>query len=296
MTTHFNHSPFVTGVWVDYNGQRFKDPYMIRLMDGTTMTAFPNADAWTTEGSVWYNDSEVDKVMLLPDGLGMRRGFTGAYRIQRNIEYFGKKYPVYLKDQQVFMKLEDVPADKRIIPHVVYIYRPKVQEGEHREFWIQVAVGELVDKDAPGIDTESLMAYAQQMDVFAPDEAMVVIGPTDVLKGIENVIQYNSVNAQDRELVIKLCQSHGISTKHYIPMIWWLVEQINQPDGVSKLSNSLKEISGYETKLGRGSYPNQEKDWEQSRGRSLAPGMSYFSLAEKLTNDTPLGKLQAHIL
>ena len=49
-----NHTSTDYGVWVDYNGQRFKDPYSIETLDGVVYNlALPN-------GGGWYIQPEID--------------------------------------------------------------------------------------------------------------------------------------------------------------------------------------------------------------------------------------------
>ena len=50
----FNHTSVDYGVWVEYNGERFKDLYSIETLDGVVFqAAIPN-------GSGWYIQPELD--------------------------------------------------------------------------------------------------------------------------------------------------------------------------------------------------------------------------------------------
>lgn len=123
----FNHRTTDYGVWVEYNGLRFKDVYSLELLDGVIIEmARPNGNGWypetrsiltkeeyevyeqegktdqaprtTVPESKYYDpargridDSSVAKVKLVPDAeLGWDSyHYTGIQRIVRNRRYFG---------------------------------------------------------------------------------------------------------------------------------------------------------------------------------------------------------------
>lgn len=123
----FNHRSTDYGVWVDYNGLRFKDVYSLELKDGAIVEmARPNGDGWYPETrslltkeeyevyekenrtdqaprsqlpesecidkTRWrIDDSQVARVRLVPDAeFGWDSyHYTGIQRIVRNRRYFG---------------------------------------------------------------------------------------------------------------------------------------------------------------------------------------------------------------
>lgn len=281
MPTRFNHSPFVTGVWVPFNGQRFKDPYMIKLKTGETFEAFPNGGAWACKNGVWYEDDAVAEVMLLPDGLGPRRGFTGAYRIQRNVEMFGKRYPIYIQSTRTFIKEEDIPEDKRILPLVAYAYVPSVEEGQHVRAHVMIAVGELVDLDDPRPGLDELDTVASFPGLLCPDETRVIIGNDYFIQGIQNFSNWFHTEPSLRLDLVKLCQEHGVKKRHYIPQVAMLGEKLmgymeagdEKEEALKKVSAYLEEVMVLERANDkRGLYPTIEKGYIDEINKSISPG------------------------
>lgn len=96
----FNHSPRDYGVWVEYNGWRFKDLYDIELLDGSVIKSCrPNGDMWTSwtdqtqHPKTEFNDIEVARIRLIPDEeIQEKYHFSGESRVKRNSEMFCLKY------------------------------------------------------------------------------------------------------------------------------------------------------------------------------------------------------------
>jgi hypothetical protein len=86
MNKHFNHSPFIHSVWVPFNGQRFKNPYMIRTRSGEELIAIPNGIGWQGPNQLSIEDSDVVEIKALPDGVGPKPNCVGGRRIVRNYQ------------------------------------------------------------------------------------------------------------------------------------------------------------------------------------------------------------------
>jgi hypothetical protein len=105
MSEGLNYHPSEQGVWIEYNGWRYKDVHHIKLHDGTVVKyMYPNGNSWnpdvTPKGSGVgergeYKDSQVKEIMLCTDDelKGTFRGDCPDYRLQRNIEMFGDAVP-----------------------------------------------------------------------------------------------------------------------------------------------------------------------------------------------------------
>lgn len=103
-----NHHSTDYGVWVDYDGGRFKDYYALRLKNGSVVNlALPNADVWIADvlaggtdpkGVVWnihpgttFKDDEVAQIQLVSDAYlstFASHAATGVERIKRNRQMF----------------------------------------------------------------------------------------------------------------------------------------------------------------------------------------------------------------
>jgi hypothetical protein len=63
----FNHHPAYPGIWVVYNGQRYKEYYDIRLKDGTVhRQCRPNGMSWGNDEVFNIMDRDIAEVCLLP--------------------------------------------------------------------------------------------------------------------------------------------------------------------------------------------------------------------------------------
>lgn len=96
--SHWTHKPDSFGVWVYYNGWRFKDHYDILLSNGRVLrNMYPNADAWSGAGE-GIKDEHVRAIRLQPtnelprwmyDPKEERIEEVTNYRVKRNAEMFG---------------------------------------------------------------------------------------------------------------------------------------------------------------------------------------------------------------
>lgn len=103
-----NHHSTDYGVWVDYDGGRFKDYYALRLKNGNQVNlALPNAGSWIVDvlaggtdadGVVWnihpgtmIPDADVAQIQLVPDAYLSKfasHAATGVERVKRNRDMF----------------------------------------------------------------------------------------------------------------------------------------------------------------------------------------------------------------
>lgn len=96
-----NHRHDQHGVWFDYDGNRYKDVYDIRLKTGEVLTfMYPNANSWNPEigsnATRVVSDDEVDQVRLKTDEeIEAAKGWrmTGESRLKRLVNMFGNAIP-----------------------------------------------------------------------------------------------------------------------------------------------------------------------------------------------------------
>lgn len=190
----FNHSPFIFNVWVPLNGWRFKDPYYIRLKDGRELLAFPNGASWSDMSDNRYEDSEVTHIKLAEDG-SMRRAFTGGWRIARNIEYFGKDYPIYLTgyEGELWMDFKagfcdpsTITDEFKIHPTRMYAYRSK--NDPEKKVYLIASEGVLVDKSAPNPPFDTVLNYIDNPDFWPTYDDCRVISNAEILNQVNAIL------------------------------------------------------------------------------------------------------------
>lgn len=214
--SRFNHSPFVHSVWVKFNGWRFKNPYLIRTKDGEEILAIPNGGAWCTEKNIWVEDADVTHIQALPDGVGPRRSFVGSWRIGRDIDYFGKKYPVWCGTKDGFVHYDEIPAGKAFLPVRFMAHRSKKYPEEKITFFITQAI--LVDASTNPPTLDGLTKYAA-LETFWDDDKLEIMSHNDLINAIHihhrylELCEANPTMTQD---LIDLFKEVGIPPKNYI--------------------------------------------------------------------------------
>lgn len=93
-----NHHCYFPGIWVSYNGWRYKDYYDLELVDGTIKkNMYPNSHAWFADNGERVGSAEVVRVRLVPDDeLENKYAYRGESRIERNMDMFEGCHPDYL--------------------------------------------------------------------------------------------------------------------------------------------------------------------------------------------------------
>lgn len=260
----FNHSPFVFGIWVDFNGRRFKDKYAIELHDGTVHNlAHPNGGGWHIDGTdTIIEDVEVKRIMLLPDGLTGRFQLGGRFRLARNLEYCGTKYPSFINGK--FIWADDLPEGKTISSDVTIAYKTKPYWNGEQEVPSSIKLigisGKIVDTEDGTDDLfKEIEEVVNQLGLlFWADESINIMTPPEVVSATERCTKLGQMNTDDVSNAIKTCEELGLSRDVYIPMLPGLVEGLKPPVAADLLSN-LKLIASYEKPSARELYGNKNQ-------------------------------------
>lgn len=202
--THFNHNPFVTEVWVERHGWRFKDPYLVRLKDGTEIEGYPNGGGFSLSNNRIVEDDEVTHLKLLQNP-EFRRAFNGARKLVRQFEFFGTRYPVWVQDR--FVKLEDLPEGYRFEPTEVYAYRDKEKNVK-----VMISKANIVEEHSGTPRLTDILEYAKDPH-FWWDEESQILNHDDVMRGIHHVHRAREHYAEDFEeakWLDEFCMKHNL--------------------------------------------------------------------------------------
>lgn len=193
--TPFNHSPFVTDVWVERTGWRLKDPYQVRLKSGVELEAFPNGGGWSLVNNQIVEDEEVTHIKLLNDPM-FRRNWTGGRKIKRACEYFGTRFPVWVRGY--FIKPEDVPETHRFTPTEVFGYR-----NSDGKVIIMIAKAEIVPNESEDISLDDILQYVDD-PLFWWDNETDVMSHNDICSAIHYINSKRKHHLEDPEEAIWL--------------------------------------------------------------------------------------------
>lgn len=214
MKLRFNHSPFITRVRVPFNGKRFKNKYSIVDKAGQFYFANPNGGAWNTHTNENIEDADVATVCAMNDSDKKYNGFTGGRRIARDIDYFGKTYPVYCDGKFVYQ--DELPDNEVIIPIYCYAYRSK---NDLSRMWILPAVGKIVPADTNVLPTlADLEKYTKEPDIFWTIQKTEVLSPSEVINCLISYKEYLAFQKKEPEWfneAIELCKSLNILPHQY---------------------------------------------------------------------------------
>ena len=202
--THFNHNPFVTEVWVERQGWRFKDPYMVRLKDGTEIEGYPNGGGFSLSNNRIVEDDEVTHLKLLqhPE---FRRAFDGARKLVRQFEFFGTRYPVWVNDR--FVKLEDLPAGYRFEPLEVYAYRDK-----EKNIKVLISKANIVEEHSGAPRLTDILEYVKDPHFWWDDESQI-LNHDDVVRAIHYVHlarEHYKANFEEAKWLDEFCMKHKV--------------------------------------------------------------------------------------
>ncbi|QDJ96670.1 hypothetical protein PS2_0163 [Aeromonas phage PS2] len=163
-----NYNTFVTGVWIPYNGWRVKSLHDVKLRDGTIVTQLrPNGAAWY--GSKFdIKDDDVIAIRVVPDEERGKYEYTGDFRIERDIHYFGHVIPVWLEDEQRFIYPDEVPEGKFITPLQQALWKKCcTKEGDKEESWeviVLTVTGRLSDNKLLSFTNDELVLLFDHSD------------------------------------------------------------------------------------------------------------------------------------
>ncbi|QDB70362.1 hypothetical protein CF8_0194 [Aeromonas phage CF8] len=154
-----NHSTFITGVWFNYNGWRFKTNYDVKLKTGEIIkNMYPNGNSWSGSGR-HVNDDEVEQIRSIPDNEVHQYHYTGKSRMERDLRYFGYDIPCWLEGEQRFVRPEMLPEGTYIKPTQRAIwFACKTKEGDGKETFepVVLLVAGVLTQEKP-INTDSFL-------------------------------------------------------------------------------------------------------------------------------------------
>lgn len=159
-----NHSTFVTGVWIQYNGWRFKTDYDIKLHTGEILKAmYPNGNSWSGSGRR-ASDDEVAEIRSIPDDEVRNYHYTGKERMIRDLSYFGHDIPCWLEDENRFVRQESLPDGYYIQPikQAIWFACVSTMEDKYEKYEpIVLTVTGKITQSKPSDDSEKLLALLQ---------------------------------------------------------------------------------------------------------------------------------------
>lgn len=259
MSTRFNHSPFVFDVWVDYNGCRFKDNYAIELHDGEVFPlARPNGGGWHIDKSTRIvEDAEVKRIKLLPDGMAGRFQMEGRMRLNRNLEYFGTRYPVYTPDG--FIWQDEVAEGFRIETVNVIEWRQRKGYGPNGTTVsfnpkLIVTFGVLTDKPEHPEFKAALDYFdkivkegqAEQGDLYWWDQDQVIRDRLEFFQAVDRYITLKSFSEEELKAGYDLCERYGLTGTKRNSMLDMICTALKTYfENSSELANFKSDLAAY---------------------------------------------------
>lgn len=195
VTSTMNHrpEPEFQGVWYPYLGGRMKDPYDLKLKDGTILRGwYPNACAWFSHNKVdnyeigRVEDADVAEIRLMTDEEIEEIcyfGFTGEERLKRNISYFGDILPKVIRNADGTTTLE---------PRVYRQFEEMVCSSWDGDFTFSLARDEMSEEeleDAVMTGRHSDLGFHVSLDYYIRRAGSTEVNP-DVLLCDVNPYQY----------------------------------------------------------------------------------------------------------
>lgn len=254
----FNHSPFVFGIWVPFNGRRFKDKYAIELNDGTVHNlAHPNGGGWHIDGTqLIVEDEDVKSVMLLPDGLCGRFQMEGRMRLNRNLEYCGTQYPVFVDGK--FIWPDELPPHKHIRPtHVVCWHQKEyyTPEGPFRPDPILITTngvigtGDGADLAGAGSRITALMeSIKNRPELLWGDDTRFLMSNKEVQQAMISQWRLSQYTEEVINKALDLCKENKIRPSVYLPLLSAICSGLSSDDP-SLIKRQLQFIGNDKTPL-----------------------------------------------
>jgi len=218
MKKRFNHSPFVVGETVSFNGKRLKNPYVIKTTSGTMMEASPNGGGWCLLNNTIAEDDEVVTVKLAGPTDTILERMTGGWRIARDIDYFGKEYPMWCGKEFGFLYPDEVPEGYIAIPVRVYAYRDK--KNPETPVTLFVAQAKLVKTSAVDNDsTLEIIRKYSELPGFWTDPNSSVMSHDEIYSSVIQLswfLDQRRLHPVQFPELIALLESHGIGPVDYV--------------------------------------------------------------------------------
>jgi len=139
---------YEVGLWIPYDGSRFKECYDVRTKDGKEYKkCYPNADSFHPEEGKAIDERTVAFIRLLPDEELDDWECTGRERIERNFEDFPEQTRFYkVSDYAVTFEYGSIISSKGILckPDVTEYFIIDIMEDR---FNVTEAKGFVLDKE-----------------------------------------------------------------------------------------------------------------------------------------------------
>lgn len=217
MKKNFNHSPFVCGIEVPLNGYRFKDPYFILNKDGSRHDAYPNGGGWSVNGGKIFEDEDVSHITLSGTAESSWERMTGGWRLARDIDYFGKNYPIWCGKEYGFLYPDEIPAGKVVVPVRMFAHRKKYTT----EITLFVAQGKIVDFDkSTDYPTPANITPYLDHPAFWMDPNAEVMCSEEIILSMHYIECFKRtliMDENDSKSLIKIFDDINIDAVSYVP-------------------------------------------------------------------------------
>lgn len=217
MNKRFNHNPFVFGITVPFNGSRLKNPYFITDANGVVHDAMPNGGGWCMRnGNI--EDDDVTHVRLSGPKESKVETMTGGWRIARDIDYFGKNYPMYCGQVYGFLYPDEVPEGHIAVPVKLYAHKDKKDPLAVPTIFIAQAKIVRNDANVKYGSVEDIQQYVKH-PAFWMDPNSSVMSSDEILFSIYQLARFNKTlihKEKESQRLIKLFDDVGIDELKYI--------------------------------------------------------------------------------
>lgn len=218
MKKNFNHNPFVVGQFVPFNGWRFKNPYIIKTASGEVVEGIPNGGGWHLLNNTIVEDADVVKVKLAGPNDTILERMTGGWRVARDIDMFGKHYPMWCGVVYGFLYPDQVPEGYVAVPVSLYAYKDK--KDPLAVPTIFVAQANIVKKD-PNVRYGSVDDIQQYVNhpAFWMDPRSSVMSNDEIMASIYQLVRFNKTlvhKEKESQRLIQLFEDVGIDELKYV--------------------------------------------------------------------------------
>lgn len=219
MKKYFNHNPFVFGVTVPFNGSRLKNPYFVTDANGEVHDGMPNGGGWCLRSGI-IEDDDVTHVRLSGPKESKVETMTGGWRIARDIDYFGKSFPMWCGEEHGFLYPDEVPEGHTAVPVSLYAYKDKKDKLAIPTIF--VAQAKIVKVEDPAVrygTVEDIQQYVNH-PAFWMDPNSSVLSNDEIMFSIYQLARFNKElihKERDAKELIKLFEDLGIDELKYVP-------------------------------------------------------------------------------
>lgn len=217
MKKNFNHNPFVVGETVAFNGSRFKNPYVIKITSGEHTEGTPNGGGWHLPNGSIVEDDEVTHIRPVGSHEPIFHCMPGGWRVARDIDYFGKNYPIWCGTEYGFLYPDEIPAGKIVVPVCMFAYRKK----RTTEITLFVAQGKIVDFNE-STEYASLANVTPYLDhpAFWMDPNTEVMSSDEIISSMSHIKRFkNALLADEKNSkeLITIFEDANIDPVSYVP-------------------------------------------------------------------------------